>query len=375
MAMPNQLPLDVNSDNLAYIAVELDNTHPTPVSWNSQDTSTGFARVLIDLETREIFRMEMVMEGMFAFGDPESQNILQQNLDTVQPFHFHNVPQGGPQFFVQQLFDYDQEAGEITTATLENTDTGFRFEIDETYAMRPPVNNPALEDVVSEALLDGTGYLGLHTAALPVPATAIAGQTFTFGFGEIDGDVKWYGDDGDVGIGSRDNDVLSMGGGDDFALGKNGDDIIDGGEGDDVIFGGRGDDTAWGGDGNDNIRGNRGDDTLYGNRGDDELRGNRGDDELIGGNGEDLLDGGRDDDILTGGADGDTFLFRLFSGSDVITDFNVEEDTLHFVGRQRVLDAELLDLDGGGEANDTLLTLIGGEISVLNVDLVSEGIA
>ena len=56
----------IDRSNLAYLTVELDNTHPTPVSWNSDDPSTGYARVLIDLETMTIYQMEMVMDGMFA---------------------------------------------------------------------------------------------------------------------------------------------------------------------------------------------------------------------------------------------------------------------------------------------------------------------
>lgn len=361
--------IDVERDNLAYFTVELDNTHPVPESWGSQDASTGYARILIDLGTREIHRMEMVLDGMYAFGDPDTQNILQQNFSTTQPFHFHNLPQGGPNFFVQQLFDFDAGSNEISTASLENTETGFRFSIEETYALRPPVNNPDLEDVVVEEILAGNGYLGLHTEALFIPATAIAGEINVFGNGVMDGDIIWEGDERDVVTGSRQNDLLSLGGGDDFANGLTGDDVLDGGAGNDHLLGQRGDDTVWGGDGDDLIIGGKGDDQLYGNRGHDDLRGGHGDDVLDGGHGEDVLNGGRGNDVLTGGNDADVFVFHLLSGMDTITDFQVEEDTLEFSGAQRVLDAELLDLDGGGVANDTQLTLIGGQVSVLNADL------
>lgn len=367
--MPKKSDFDVDRDTLAYITVELDNTHPVPQFWESEDPSTGYARILIDLGTREIHKMEMVVDGMYAFGDPAEQNVLQQNYSTLQPFHFHNEPQGGERFFVQQLFDVDPETGTPGSASMENTATGFRFAIDETYALRAPVNDPERAEFVVPDLLAGKGYLGLHTQALPIPATAIAGKINVFGYEALDGRIKWLGDGSNVGIGSQKNDLLSLGGGDDFANGLGGDDVIDGGPGNDRIFGKRGDDTAWGGDGDDLIKGGKGNDALFGNRGDDKLKGGRDDDALDGGQGADILNGGRGNDILTGGDGNDLFDFDLFSGSDTITDFVVGEDAIEFSGGQKVLDMEILDLDGEGEANDTLITLIGGDISVLNTTL------
>lgn len=353
--MPKPENLDLDRTNLAYLTVELDNTHPVPVSWGSQDTSTGYARVLIDLGTKEIHKMEMVVDGIFATGDPSTDNLLQDNVSSVQPFHFHNEPQGGPRFFVQQLFDYDTETDEISTASLNNTETGFRFAIDETYALRDPLNGADRAEFVVPDILSGVSYLGLHTADLPVPATAIAGQIYAFGVGSLDGDLLWFGDDGDVGIGSKGNDLLSMGGGNDFALGKAGDDVLDGGSGDDRLVGQKGDDTLWGGDGDDDLSGDSGNDVLSGNRG------------------EDVLDGGAGNDFLTGGEDADMFVFKRFSGIDTITDFEIGIDSLNFTGGQRVLGAELADLDGDGAADDTSITLIGGQISVLGVDLTDSG--
>lgn len=361
-----------DTTNLAYFTVELDNTHPVPVSWNSDDPSTGYARVLIDLETKEILKLEMVVDGMYATGDPDTQNLLQQNFTTVQPFHFHNVPQGGDKFFVQQLFDTDPGTGEITTATLENTDTGFRFAIDEAYELRPPFNDANRAEFVMPEILDGNGYIGIHTELFPVGATALAGEINVFGHGSLDGKIKWFDDGRDVGIGSKKNDLLSMGGGDDFANGKASDDVIDGGAGNDRLFGKRGNDELWGGDDDDLLVGGQGDDNLFGNRGDDDLRGGVGDDELDGGFGADILNGGLGDDLLTGGEDADIFRFDLFSGSDTITDYDADEDVLLFAGPQRVLNAQLADVDGVGGANDTVLTLIGGDVSVLNVDLTAD---
>ena len=280
--------------------------------------------------------------------------MLQQNVTTLQPFHFHNLPQGGPTFFVQQLFDVDPETGEILTATLENTESGFVFSIDEAYDLRPPVNDPARAEFVASSILSGDAYLGLHTTDLPVPATAIAGEVNAFGLGEIDGEIQWLGDEADSASGSKKNDLLSLGGGDDFANGGKGDDILDGGAGDDELLGQKGDDTIWGGDGNDLLRGGRGEDELFGNRGDDHLRGGRGDDQL------------------TGGADADTFVFSTKSGDDTITDFEVGVDVILFKGAQGVIEAEMLDLDGDGAADDALLTLANGSLSVLNADIADE---
>lgn len=354
-----------NGDDLLYIVVEVDNTHPVPVGWDSEDESTGYARILLNKETNEIYQMELIVDGIFVSG---ADNLLEDN--PVQPFHFHNQPQGGPNFFVQQLFDVDPATGEITTAALENTDTGFSFVIDEPYAMRDPVNNPGLGvDFVIDEILDGNAYLGIHTNLRPIPATPIAGDMVALSDGTINGKNLWLGDDNDVGIGGKKNDLLSLGAGEDKARGKKGDDIIDGGADNDRLFGQHGDDVMWGGDDDDLVVGGFGNDQLFGNRGDDDLRGGFDNDDLDGGQGIDNLVGGFGDDNLTGGSDADTFRFGMFSGSDVITDFEVGVDTIAFSGAQQVLAASLDDLDGDGDVDDTSLTLIGGDVAVLNADL------
>ena len=221
--------------------------------------------------------------------------------------------------------------------------------------LRPPVNDADRAQFVISEILDGKGYLGLHTEAFQIGATAIAGTIKVFGNGTMDGRIKWFGDERNVGIGIRMNDLLSTGGGDNFALGLKGDDIMDGGDGSDRMFGGKGDDDMWGGDDDDCLFGARTDDTLFGNRGND------------------LLDGGFGDDTLTGGAaDNDIFRFGMNSGFETVTDYNPLEDELQFVGAQNVTGVQLADLDGDLVADDTLLTLIGGEVAVLNVDLTGE---
>lgn len=70
-------------------------------------------------------------------------------------------------------------------------------------------------------------------------------------------------------------------------------------------------------------------DELTGSDGNDLIKGFAGRDTLIGGNGNDTLIGGSDGDVLTGGKGSDQFVFINFSErTDIITDFNVNEDSL-----------------------------------------------
>jgi Ca2+-binding RTX toxin-like protein len=78
-----------------------------------------------------------------------------------------------------------------------------------------------------------------------------------------------------------------------------------------------------------NIIGTSGNDALIGSDGNDIIRGLGGRDTLIGGKGNDTLVGGADGDLLTGSEDRDKFVFNSFSErTDIITDFNVNEDSL-----------------------------------------------
>lgn len=366
------LPPTVASEGLVYGVVELDKDHPVPISWDSDDPSTGYARILLDAGSAQILYMEMVVDGTFVDEDnaAQSDNFLNgsnANGIFLQPFHFHNQPQGAPGFFVQQLYDIDPDAADPTapvTATLENTATGFRFEIDEPYLLRDPVNDPALTaDGVIDTIRqnDGTAYLGIHTLALTIPATATAGDIVVLSDGGIDGAIEIFGDDADVASGTGGGDLLSMGGGDDVAMAGAGNDVMDGGAGDDRLEGGGGDDVGWGGDGDDSLTGGHGEDTLSGNRGDDSLSGGAGDDVIDGGDGDDVLTGGgfdRNVFVMTGEAFGD----------DVITDFDVDgsgrersRDTLTFTfaGEERSLSTtddflaftRLIETDGTGDTD------------------------
>ena len=79
------------------------------------------------------------------------------------------------------------------------------------------------------------------------------------------------------------------------------------------------------------INGEAGNDTIWAAEGDDTLLGGMGDDKLEGGEGDDTIIGGNGDDTLTGGAGSDTFVFHANLDTDVVKDFDLdEEDSLLF---------------------------------------------
>ncbi|MGB1234598.1 MAG: calcium-binding protein [Planktomarina sp.] len=160
-------------------------------------------------------------------------------------------------------------------------------------------------------------------------------------------------------LGGAGDDKLSGGFGEDILNGGSGNDILEGGVDVDKLDGGSGNDQLFGGDGRDHLKGNSGNDTMfggddrdsmnggsgndamYGDDGNDYLNGSKGDDALFGGDGHDRIIMGHGDDVATGGAGADTFIFKsddAKGGKDLITDFNVKEDSLNFTA---------LDLDAG----------------------------
>ena len=116
--------------------------------------------------------------------------------------------------------------------------------------------------------------------------------------------------------------------------GGSGDDTLSGGAGfgRDKLKGEDGDDSLSGGGGNDLLQGGDDNDRLFGNGNNDTLYGDDGDDLLSGGSGVDRLQGGSGDDILTGGSNRDNFVFvNSSSGTDTITDFSPQDNTMWFV--------------------------------------------
>ena len=132
--------------------------------------------------------------------------------------------------------------------------------------------------------------------------------------------------------GGEDNDTISGGNQRDLLVGDGGDDEINGGNHSDSIFGKIEDDLLRGQNGNDTLFGGDGEDSLEGGNNRDRLAGGEDDDTLTGGADIDRLDGGSGDDLLTGGSGRDNFVFNsLEEGTDTITDFSPQDDTMWFV--------------------------------------------
>ncbi|WP_310621746.1 calcium-binding protein [Flexibacterium corallicola] len=62
------------------------------------------------------------------------------------------------------------------------------------------------------------------------------------------------------------------------------------------------------------------------------LYGFGGDDVIVGGDSNDMIFGGTGNDTLTGNGGSDTFVFEKNAGNDTITDFDINTDTLRFIG-------------------------------------------
>ena len=99
---------------------------------------------------------------------------------------------------------------------------------------------------------------------------------------------------------------------------------------------------------------------LNGEAGNDVLWGAEGDDMLDGGTGNDVLNGSSGDDTLTGGSGSDIFEFTATSGNDTITDFNKDEDELHFYFRE-------------GEAEESAVASINNEIATWDAVTIDLG--
>lgn len=178
----------------------------------------------------------------------------------------------------------------------------------------------------------------------------------------------FYGDDRIGGGGG--NEEIWAGPGADRIWGDGGNDSIGAGPGSDTVYGGWGKDTVFGGLDNDTLRGDGGADQLYAGQGDDTVSGGWGRDTIYGGTGDDILMGdGSDDrilgavgadtliggvgqDSLTGGGGADTFVFRAGHMGDVISDFQIDVDTLS-------LDIEGLRFDTTRITSDGQNTIIG----------------
>jgi VCBS repeat-containing protein len=161
--------------------------------------------------------------------------------------------------------------------------------------------------------------------------------------------------DGIVILGTNQSDSIS---GVPDRLGRDRDETIEGFNGADILNGMGGADRLIGGNG---------DDILSGGNGWDELYGDHGNDRLDGGAGLDFLDGGLGDDRLFGGADADIFFFGKANGNDTILDFQGGVDTLQFGTGVSIKNKTMVDTNGDGVADSTLLQLSTGSVTLIGV--------
>lgn len=195
-------------------------------------------------------------------------------------------------------------------------------------------------------------------------------------------------DEGEAVVLGTGDDVLWAGSGNDVIMAANGNDIIGGGSGDDTINAGGGNDIIYGGKdtgdvgtndridagaGNDLVFAGAGNDIVFGGAGNDEIFSGGGADTVDGGAGVDILWGGGGDDQFTGGSGQDLFIFAAGHGSDTITDFDINEDTIQldqtntdFTDTASVIAAAIQ------VGNDVRVDLGGGDLLVIENVTISE---
>ncbi|THD82136.1 calcium-binding protein [Aliigemmobacter aestuarii] len=164
---------------------------------------------------------------------------------------------------------------------------------------------------------------------------------------------------GDTILGDAGNDLIRGGTASDRLIGGLGNDRLRGEAGADVLLGQTGADRMIGGAGNDVLKGGIGRDRLEGRLGADLLEGMSGSDTLLGGSANDRLNGGGGNDTMTGGAGADRFIYKVNSGSDVITDF---EDGVDRIVIRAPAD-QLIEFDRFQVGSDVRLT--GDEVEIL----------
>lgn len=108
---------------------------------------------------------------------------------------------------------------------------------------------------------------------------------------------------------------------------------------------------------------------LDGGSGNDILWAAQGDDTLNGGTGNDILNGSSGNDTLTGGSGADIFEFTATSGNDTITDFNKDEDELHFYYRKGEAEESAVASIENGVVTWDAVTIDLGDPSLIFSDL------
>jgi Ca2+-binding RTX toxin-like protein len=160
-------------------------------------------------------------------------------------------------------------------------------------------------------------------------------------------------------------------------------DIVDGTEhddtistlgGTDIVAGGAGDDDIDGGAGNDYLFGDSGADTIDGGEGADVILGGSGADTLTGGAGADLIRGGSGADTIEGGEGADTFVFGPGHGSDTITDFDTDEDTINLSAFGADLSYSDLTITATTDGTGTIITVPGEDGENNGITITLEGV-
>lgn len=250
-------------------------------------------------------------------------------------------------------------SGEITATSQLDDSVGIRF------------HDNMLE--IGESSLENAGlisadYAVLNARSINNSGTITGNVTHTeyndtlTNTGTITGDIS-LGEGNDL-FDSSTGNIIGL------VLGEEGSDTLIGSSGSDTLNGGKQADFLDGGKGADSLDGGWGQDTLEGGDGNDFLSGNIGNDTIFGGTGN---------DTLSGGSENDTFVFQTGHGDDIITDFNLSNDSLDltetaagFTNAEEVLAAAtdteeglLIDLSGG----DSLLLsdISADDISRINL--------
>lgn len=169
----NVVAVSANADTLRAVSA-LSGQHASSSHWDSDVPASGAAYVEIDVTSNRILDLVIVIEGIA----PEQLAPAGPN-GMFGAIHIHNYPQGGPNFFIQQL------PGEVV-----RTESGFEFHLDDWF-MEDPIVGPSggAAFVVSE-VQSGNAYFGLHTnhtlcrghtthgadRSCAAPATAISGH-------------------------------------------------------------------------------------------------------------------------------------------------------------------------------------------------------
>ena len=300
-----------------------------------------------------------------------------------------------------QEFEFDVVYDDVTTTSAADATITYTLSFS-----KDPL--PSADTYIGSAADDGTS----------TPVNLLGGNDSAWVF---DGDDFVDGGAGDDAIaGGAGVDTLNGGVGDDKLYGGVGDDILDGGAGDDVLFGQGGDDTLTGtsgtntligGGGADDITGGSGDDSIFAGSGDDvvadggggadtmylgagddvvttggagtaDIFGGAGNDDITAADGGGSIDGGAGDDTMTAAADVDTFIFAGQAGLDTINGFTTTTDKIDLsafdIATLGLSKADVytkgLTLDASGADNDSLISIGGLEVHVLDATIVDADI-